>query len=309
VRHAKTTVALASLDANVESTYIFDTPEDPKRFIAAVDEANRVMMQHRDTAATNIEIRQIVVSIPGIVAHDKKTPTVWIPSLPRYSELDIAAELTKRTKVKTSIGNNAGLAAMAVLHSAEKEKHPWQNDFVFLVIGDVGVGSGVVIQRTLYSGYDAAYAGEVGHTVIDPNGPPCSCGRHGCWQLYVCDAATWARVHPDVPHSAELFKNFLEDVRRGNRKAVATVSKTAEYLSLGISNIVLMLNPERILLAGALTEIWPVLERELRSAFFLPHHHSIIQPIDTPVDTLFLRGAIDRAIDLVLERAAEKTPG
>ena len=73
--------------------------------------------------------------------------------------------IEKRIGIPCLMANNAGLAAMAVLRSGEKENES-VNDFVLLVIGDVGVGSGVVIHHNLYSGYDAAYAGEVGHTVI-----------------------------------------------------------------------------------------------------------------------------------------------
>jgi hypothetical protein len=63
-----------------------------------------------------------------------------------------------------------------------------------------------------------------------------------------------------------------------------------------------MLNPGKIIIAGALTAVWPLLQEELKAAFFLPHHHALIQPVELPVDTLFLRGAIECGIDLVLSR-------
>jgi predicted NBD/HSP70 family sugar kinase len=182
------------------------------------------------------------------------------------------------------------------------------NDFVLLVIGDVGVGSGVVIQHNLYSGFDAAYAGEVGHTVIDPKGPLCNCGRRGCLQLYICDSATWKRYNPCVEYSSARFAEFLDEVNAGSAKALAAVNQMAEYLSLGISNIALTLNPEKILLSGAMMKIWPVLEKELKSAFFLPHHHALIQRVDSPVDELFLKGAIERALDVVLLDSSSPTP-
>ena len=54
------------------------------------------------------------------------------------------------------------------------------------------------------------------------------------------------------------------------------------------------------MLAGSITKIWPVLEKKLKSAFFLPHHHARIQGIESPIDSLFLKGAIERALDAVL---------
>jgi predicted NBD/HSP70 family sugar kinase len=96
------------------------------------------------------------------------------------------------------------------------------------------------------------------------------------------------------------FEAFLDVVMPGSAKALAVVNEMAKCLSLGISNIVLTLNPEKILMAGAITKIWPVLERNLKSAFFLPHHHALNQYVDSPIEALFLKGAIERALDMVL---------
>jgi predicted NBD/HSP70 family sugar kinase len=305
MRSAKTTVALAALNGSVESTYIFDTPAEPAEFVDRMDDAYKeVTRQLHGTETTYREVRQVVISVPGIVTREaNKTSSVWTPGLPKYSGSDLGAMVAKRTKVPTVVANNAGLGATAALHAAERNSDREMNDFVLLVVGDVGVGSGVVIQHNLYSGYDAAYAGEVGHTVIDAKGLQCNCGRRGCWQLYVCDAATWKRYEPNVPFTAARFREFLEKVNAGQAKALAVVRETAQFLSLGISNIALTLNPERILIAGAMTAIWPVLEKELKTAFFLPHHHAIIEPVEIPADSLFLRGAIERAIDLILAPA------
>jgi glucokinase len=215
--------------------------------------------------------------------------------------------IQQRIGIPCLITNNAGLAAMAVLRSGEKQNEN-VNDFVLLVIGDVGVGAGVVIQHHLYSGFDAAYAGEVGHTVINPRGPLCNCGRRGCLQLYICDTATWKRYNPRLGYSPARFAKFLEEVNAGSTRALAAVNQTTEYLSLGISNIALTLNPEKILLAGEMMKIWSVLEKKLKSAFFLPHHHALIQRVDSPVDVLFLKGAIERALDMVLLDSSSRTP-
>jgi hypothetical protein len=53
-------------------------------------------------------------------------------------------------------------------------------------------------------------------------------------------------------------------------------------------------------LAGALMRVWPFLEKDLQAAFFLPYHHVDLQPVKTPIDTLYLRGAVERALNLVL---------
>jgi predicted NBD/HSP70 family sugar kinase len=299
LRSLRTTVALASLDRHVESSSTFETPKTPEEFVVLLQEACESVTQSFDTPARVRPVSQMVVSLPGIVNRVPKGPTIWTPALPKYSGSNLEALIKERTGIPCLLANNAGLAAMAVMRSGEKQNED-MNDFVLLVIGDAGVGSGVVIQQNLYSGFDAAYAGEVGHTVIDPNGPSCNCGRRGCLQLYICDNATWKRYSPSVEFSAARFEAFLDEVNAGSAKALAVVSEMAKYLSLGISNIVLTLNPEKILMAGAITKIWPVLERKLKSAFFLPHHHALIQCVESPIEALFLKGAIERALDMML---------
>jgi N-acetylglucosamine repressor len=300
LRSQRTTVALASLDGHVESSYTFETPKMPEKFVDELQEAYKTVTERFDAPATRRSVNQMVVSLPGIVNRmSDGVVTIWTPALPKYSGSSLEAMIEKRIGIPCLMANNAGLAAMAVLRSGEKGNES-VNDFVLLVIGDVGVGSGVVIHHNLYSGYDAAYAGEVGHTVIDPKGPLCNCGQRGCLQLYICDSATWKRYNPRAEFSATRFDEFLDAVNAGSPKALAAVSETVKYLSLGISNLALTLNPERIMLAGSITRIWPVLEKKLKSAFFLPHHHARIQGIESPIDSLFLKGAIERALDAVL---------
>jgi predicted NBD/HSP70 family sugar kinase len=72
---------------------------------------------------------------------------------------------------------------------------------------------------------------------------------------------------------------------------------------VGISNIALMVNPERIVVAGSLTRIWPVLQKEVEAAFFPRHHHTRIEPTNVAIDVLYLRGAVERALQEVLARS------
>ncbi len=307
LRHERTTVSLASLDGHVEATYSFATSETAQVFTdemkAAVTELTRGTMMK---GHSSMRISQMVVSIPGIVetAHDKRQK-MWTPGLPQFSGLDFGTILEKELGIPCFLANNAGLGAIAALRVAEDDL----KDFVFIVIGDVGVGSGVVLHRSLYTGHDAAYAGEIGHSTIDIRGPLCNCGRRGCLQSYICDTATWARYNSKTPFTSVRFEDFLREVSAGSPKALKALKETVSYLGVGISNIVMMLNPERILIAGALTKVWPAVQKKLVSESMFPHHTSVIQPVRTPVDTLFLRGAIETGIDLVLSHHLNRRTG
>ena len=305
---ARTTVAIANLTGNIENSFTFATPDTPQQFAAEVDCAYRTLIQNISLMDARISpIKQIVISSPGILNRDRKgKTTITAFDLPNYSDVDLAELVSKRLSLPAMIANNAGLAAMSLINSHTNEDKPLR-DFVLLVIGESGVGSGLVIQRNLYSGYDAAYAGEVGHTVVDFKGPTCNCGRSGCLQLYICDQATWKRYKPEIPFSPLKFEELLDAVLSGSAKARAALRPTVEYLCLGISNISLMINPERIILAGSLMRIWPVLQKELESAFFPRHRHALVQPTNVPVDALYLKGAVERALQLVL--AESDSPG
>lgn len=298
---ARTTVAIATLAGNIENSFTFVTPDTPQQFAAAVEGAYRTLIQNISLMdAKSSPIKQVVISSPGILNRERHGKTTMTATdLPAYAHIDLAELVGKKLNLPTMIANNAGLAAMSLINSRDYSSDPL-HDFVLLVIGEFGVGSGLVIQRSLYSGYDAAYAGEVGHTVVDPHGPPCSCGRSGCLQQYICDEATWKRYKPDLPFSPLNFEAFLDAVLAGSAKARAALRPTLEYLSLGISNIALMINPERIILAGSLMRIWPLLQKELGLTIFPLHHHTLVQPTKVPVDVLYLRGAVERALHQVL---------
>lgn len=308
---SRTTVAIATLAGNIENSFTFATPDTPQEFAFSVESAYREMEQNLSLQdGVSDGIRQVVISSPGILNRHRNGKTTMIASdLPNYSNADLVAMMKKKLNLPVTIANNAGLAAMSLIYSPDYAKVPLR-DFVLLVIGECGVGAGLVIQRDLYSGYDAAYAGEVGHTVVESKGRPCTCGRCGCLQQYICDVATWRRYKPNVAFSPQRFAGFLEDVLAGGAKARAALRPTIEYLKLGISNIMLMLNPERIILAGSLMKLWPILEKELESSACYRQRHTLLQATQLPVDTLYLRGAVERALQQALAESPKKSlPG
>lgn len=307
---ARTTVAIATLAGNIENSFTFVTPDSPEEFAFAVENAYRTLIQNLSPQEVSSgPIKQVVVSSPGILSRHRNGKITMIASdLPRYSDVDLVAILNKKLKLPVMIANNAGLAAMSLIYCRDYAKDPLR-DFVLLVVGECGVGAGVVIQRHLYSGYDAAYAGEVGHTVVESKGLPCSCGRSGCLQQYICDVATWRRYKPNVLFSPQRFEGFLDDALAGSAKARAALRPTIEYLSLGISNISLMLNPERIILAGSLMRLWPMLQEELGAAAFPRQRYTLLQATQLPVDLLYLRGAVERALQCALTDIHNGFPG
>lgn len=127
--------------------------------------------------------------------------------------------------------------------------------FVHLIIG-TGVGSGIFVHGEIFRGWRGT-AGEIGHTIIDPNGPLCNCGGCGCLESLVSGPAIAARalqaVHsgqwPGAPNDITAETVFAA-ARQGEPAALQVVADTVHYLSIGLTNLIHLLNPQVITIGG-----------------------------------------------------------
>jgi glucokinase len=108
-----------------------------------------------------------------------------------------------------------------------------------------GVGGGIVIGHELWVGASGA-AGELGHMTIDPNGPPCGCGQRGCVEKYGSATALAERWGKGSA------KDCFDAARAGDPAALAAVDWSADGLAQGLANMVHVLHPEVIVLAGGM---------------------------------------------------------
>jgi glucokinase len=134
-----------------------------------------------------------------------------------------------------------------------------------LVTLGTGIGGGVVAGGALQRGVNG-FAGEFGHMVIDPSGPPCPCGRRGCWERFASgsglamlarDAATGHRLHDVVRHAggdpqAVRGEHVQAAAREGDAEAVAVIDDFARWVALGLANLTNVLDPELFVLGGGL---------------------------------------------------------
>ncbi|SHK90582.1 Sugar kinase of the NBD/HSP70 family, may contain an N-terminal HTH domain [Pseudonocardia thermophila] len=115
------------------------------------------------------------LAVPGIVG---ESAIVRLPNLSRWAGVDAAGGLAARLGCATGIANEADLAALAELWFGRTPA-----DFLYASIG-IGIGAGVVIGGELFRG-PGGRAGELGHMVVEPGGPPCRCGGRGCLERLV----------------------------------------------------------------------------------------------------------------------------
>jgi len=160
-------------------------------------------------------------------------------------------DLERIFKLPVAMENDADAAALG---EAAWGVGRGKSRFIYVTVG-TGIGVGVVLDGHLYRGVDHAHP-EIGHHVIDPSGPHCSCGFDGCWESLAAGPAmvSWIdnSAPPNYPHRADLTaKRVCELSQAGDEWALRAVRRETYYLGLGLANLVTMFVPDAIALGGS----------------------------------------------------------
>jgi glucokinase len=112
----------------------------------------------------------------------------------------------------------------------------------------------MVFDGHLYRGVDGAHP-EIGHHVIDPSGPLCSCGFRGCWESLATGPAmaAWldSNAPADYPHGGLTAQRICQLAQQGDAVAQEAVEREAYYLGLGLANLINLFTPDMIVLSGS----------------------------------------------------------
>jgi glucokinase len=177
----------------------------------------------------------------------------FAPNLPWKGVIRLADLFREQLHVPAFVTNDANAAAIGELYfGAAKDI----KDFIFITLG-TGLGSGIVVGGNLVYGHDG-FAGEVGHTIVFPNGRPCGCGRNGCLEQY-CSATgivkTYLELIGNQPASETTItsKTIFDRAMNGEKAALDAFEFTGEVLGLVLANSVAYTSPKAIFLFGGLT--------------------------------------------------------
>jgi glucokinase len=171
--------------------------------------------------------------------------------LPGWRGQNPAEDLARMFHVQVALENDADAAAMAEAGwGAGKNK----SRLIYVTVG-TGIGGGIVFDGHLYRGVDGSHP-ELGHQVIDPSGPLCSCGFRGCWESLAAGPAmvAWldAKAPAEYPHHEHLTaKRICELAKKGDVLARQAVEREAFYLGLGVANLINLFTPDVIVLSGS----------------------------------------------------------
>lgn len=131
-----------------------------------------------------------------------------------------------------------------------------------------GIGAGLVLNGVTYRGRDGG-AGELGHTVVEPGGRPCECGKRGCLEAYASEPAILERAleaHPDLGEGGPLTVERLLAAAAGHDGAREVLRDAGRRVGIALANLVNLVNPELIVVGGEGVRLGPAFLDPMRQA-------------------------------------------
>ena len=257
IRPLQITVALADVNGKFTSQEVLPTAANPK---AAVDGViARIQRLLRSCGGKKVE--GIGISLPGRVEPGSGR-LVFAPNL-NWTDFDIADAVHKATGFEVEMENAANACVLAAVWFDHLESR----NLVVVTVSE-GIGSGILVNGRLARGF-SGMAGEFGHVPLDPDGPLCSCGSRGCWEVFASNRAALRYYFESSSQTGLTFQDLLSIADQGDHRAAKALETMAHFLGRGMRMIVAGLDPEQILIIGDLTRSWhrfgPVIQAEVQA--------------------------------------------
>ncbi|MEB2629663.1 ROK family transcriptional regulator [Peribacillus frigoritolerans] len=212
---------------------------------------------------TKIDEEKIVgigVGMHGIVDVEQGS-SVFAPNL-NLQDIPIKRVLEERFNMMVKVENDGRAMSLGELWFGNGAGI---DSFVCINVGR-GIGAGIIINGKLYHG-SHFISGEIGHMIIDIDGPQCTCGNYGCLQTFASGPSIveWVKKEMRLGHSSlltNLTKGDLEKVTgeliyssalEGDTLCKTALQQAGRYLGVGITNVIHTVNPRRIIIGGGVS--------------------------------------------------------
>jgi glucokinase len=238
--------------ARIDGSDCISSVEEPTHLDSSeglIDQIERVVRKVIDAqgepAAVGIGLPSQIDFASGTVVASVNIPLEGVP---------LGKELGERLKTPVHVDNDANCAALAEAHFVDGGP---ADHLVMYTLG-TGVGGGVVIDGRLHLG--AGHAGEIGHTIVEPDGPPCGCGNRGCLDRVAGAAAIATRA------GRATVEDAITAARGGDARARAALEHAAQAVGVALGAAAVLLWPDRIVIGGGVAEAGELLLAPLRRA-------------------------------------------
>lgn len=229
------------------------------RIVRMIEEV--IAQTQAETGAERSDFLGVGIGSPGPLDRAKGIIIVT-PNL-GWKDFPLRDEVGSRVNLPASLDNDANCATLGEWWCGAAKGG---RNVVGMTIG-TGIGGGLIFDGKLYHGSSDA-AGEVGHTTIDSTGRRCKCGNYGCLEAYASGPAIAERARELMNAEGDSILHTIVDgditritaqtvfeaSKRGDPVAIEVVRDTAHFLGVGIANLINLLNPDTVVIAGGVTQ-------------------------------------------------------
>lgn len=214
------------------------------------------------------------IGMPGLVTSSGVVRAS--PNLTDVADLAVRDLVAERIGRPVVVDNDATCAAVAEWRTGAGRGVA---DMVMITLG-TGIGAGIVVAGQVVHGAHG-FAGEIGHMMVEPDGPSCPCGRRGCWERYASGSALERRaaevLGPPPEGGARWRGEAVADLaRRGHVQAAEIFREFSLWVARGIVNIVNILDPALVVLGGGVVRTAPLflddVRRDVADLLYAPHN-------------------------------------
>ena len=225
-----------------------------------------------ETGADRSDFLGVGIGSPGPL--DRARGIVIVSPNLAWRNFPLRDEVSKRVSLPAALDNDANCATLGEWWCGAAKGG---RNVVGITIG-TGIGGGLIFDGKLYHGSSDG-AGEIGHTTIDPTGRRCKCGNYGCLEAYASGPAIAERAREELEVDGDSIllemvegdasritaQIVFEASKRGDVVATQVVRDTAHFLGVGVSNLINVLNPDIVVIAGGVTQAGDLLFDPLRA--------------------------------------------
>ncbi|MFZ9623479.1 MAG: ROK family protein [Ilumatobacteraceae bacterium] len=207
------------------------------------------------------EVETLSVGVPGLITLSGVMRAS--PNIPGSVDVAVGPDLSKRLGRPVHVDNDGNAAALAEWRygAGRGARNMW------MVTLGTGIGGGHVLNGVVQRGVNG-FAGEIGHTVVNPDGPRCTCGRKGCWEVYASGRGLGMLA------SGEPGESVIERSRRGDADAITVLEAYSRWVAIGLSNLTNVSDPDVIVIGGGVSEaadvIMPMVKRWFVETLYSP---------------------------------------
>ncbi len=200
------------------------------------------------------DVLAVGVGVPGLITLDGVMRAS--PNIPGSIDVAIGPQLSHRLARHVYVDNDGNAAALAEWRygAGRGARNMW------MVTLGTGIGGGHMLNGAVQRGVNG-FAGEIGHTVVNPDGPRCTCGRKGCWEVYASGRGL------KMLASGEPGESVIARARLGEADAVTVLEAYARWVAIGLSNLTNVSDPDVMVIGGGVSEAADVLMPMIRRWF------------------------------------------